>query len=145
MIWYWLGLAGLVATLGVARRTGALRLDAVSSKAGRLAAALIVFNGSWMAYDGARAFLVGDYVTPGGSGELGPWADLVSGIGIGPRSDLMKTLFLVYGVVAIAAALAFLSGRRFGRLLLVVVVVLGLWYLPFGTLLGVIALVLLAR
>ena len=50
--------------------------------------ALVLFEAGWMAFDGAHALVTGDYVTPStGSyaGQLGPWADVVSAAGIGPR------------------------------------------------------------
>jgi hypothetical protein len=48
---------------------------------GWIVAALAALNGGWMTFDGARAFFVGDYVTPSSgeyAGQLGPWADVVS-------------------------------------------------------------------
>jgi hypothetical protein len=44
------------------------------------------------AYDGSRALIVGDYVTPKSgayAGQLGPWAKLVAAVGIEPRSTVM--------------------------------------------------------
>ena len=66
-----------------------------------LVIALALAEAGWMAFDGIRALVVGDYVTPrSGSyaGQLGPWARLVSAVGIGPRSTLMKAVFAVYGL-----------------------------------------------
>jgi hypothetical protein len=51
--------------------------------------ALAVLAGGWMAFDGARALIVGDYVTPQEgeyAGELGPWAALLESVGLEPRS-----------------------------------------------------------
>jgi hypothetical protein len=107
---------------------------------------LIIINAGWMAFDGARALITGDYVTPQKgqyAGQLGPWASLVQAAGIPPRSSLMKLIFVGYGVAAIIMAVGFafqLPGARWG---LVVTAVLGLWYLPFGTVINLIALVLL--
>lgn len=58
-----------------------------------LAVALALIESGWMAFDGMRALLVGDYVTPRSgpyAGQLGPWARLVSAVGIEPRSTLRR-------------------------------------------------------
>jgi hypothetical protein len=42
---------------------------------GWIVAALAALNGGWMTFDGARALIVGDYVTPSSgeyAGQLGP-------------------------------------------------------------------------
>jgi len=57
-----------------------------------VAAALAASEAGYMVVDGLRALLVGDFVTPKSGpyvGRLGPWAELVSAIGIAPRSALM--------------------------------------------------------
>lgn len=108
--------------------------------------ALALTVAGWMAFDGTRALVVGDYVTPAEgeyAGQLGPWADLVSKVGIEPRSTLMKSIFAVYGGLWLAIIVAFAlraSGAWWG---MAVAAAGSLWYLPFGTLLGVIQLVLL--
>ena len=107
---------------------------------------LIAINAGYMAFDGARALVVGDYITPGSgeyAGQLGPWAKVVEAAGVDPRSTGMKWGFVGYGVLALLACLAFalgLPGSWWGMLIMAA---LGLWYLPFGTVTGVIAIVLL--
>ena len=57
---------------------------------------LAVTEAGWMTFDGLRALVVGDYVTPKTgewAGQLGPWSRLVSAVGIEPRSTLMKCIF----------------------------------------------------
>ena len=109
-------------------------------------AGLVILNGGWMGFDGVRALLVGDYVTPRTgrhSGQLGPWSKVVEGIGIGPRSTLMKWIFVGYGAGSLLAMLAFVvdvPGAWWGVL---VAAMLGLWYLPFGTLINVVVIVLI--
>ncbi len=71
---------------------------------------LALTEAGWMAFDGMRALLVGDYVTPRSgphAGQLGPWQNIVSAIGIAPRSTLMKTIFVIYGVVWLVIIAAF--------------------------------------
>lgn len=102
--------------------------------------------GGFMVFDGLRALTVGDYLTPSRgryAGQLGPWSRLVGAVGIEARSRLMKLSFVVIGTGhlvgagAIALAVSPLSGW-----LALVAALLGLWYLPFGTLADLIALVL---
>jgi len=107
---------------------------------------LVVLTAGWMLFDGARALITGDYVTPATGpyvGQLGPWSKLVKAAGIEPRSTLMKSIFLVYGSIALVVALCFALGFSWARGALTVVCILGLWYLPVGTITNLIALILL--
>lgn len=107
---------------------------------------LAVVEGGWLAFDGGRALVVGDHVTPKSgphTGQLGPWSLLVSRLGIPPRSTLMKTVHLVLGVAWLLVAAPFVlrvEGAWWGMLGCAVAT---LWYLPFGTLLSLIQIVLL--
>lgn len=59
---------------------------------------LVLLTAGWMVFDGTRAMLTGDYVTPATgpyAGQLGAWSNLVRIIGIEPRSTLMKSIFVV--------------------------------------------------
>ena len=107
---------------------------------------LVAFTGSWMLFDRTRALIVGDYVTPKSgeySGQLGPWSNLVQAIGIEPRSTFMKSIFVAYGLIALAAAVCFAVGTSWANMFLLIVCILGLWYLPIGTVANLIALILL--
>jgi len=107
---------------------------------------LVLANGGWMAFDGGRALLAGDYVTPSSgpyAGRLGPWAAVVEAAGLEPRSMLVKSVFVVYGLALVAAAAGFALGRAGSRRALLALLPLGLWYLPFGTAINVVALALL--
>lgn len=109
-------------------------------------AALALLVGGWMAFDGGRALVVGEYVTPAQgphAGELGPWKLVVAAVGIDPRSTLMKSIFLVYGLAWVGVIALFLLGARPAPVLMIVFAAGSLWYLPFGTLLGVIQVTLL--
>jgi len=99
-----------------------------------------------MAFDGGRALVAGDYVTPSSgpyAGQLGPWAGVVEAAGLEPRSGLVKSVFVVYGLALVAAALGFALARAGSRRALLVLLPLGLWYLPFGTAINVVALAML--
>jgi len=101
-----------------------------------------------MTFDGSRALIVGDYLTPKTgrfAGQLGPWSDVVRAVGIAPRSLLMKVIFLLFGVAWLAAAAAFQRRRPGSARVLAVLAVLTLWYLPIGTLTSALVLVGLSR
>ena len=108
---------------------------------------LAVAEAGWMAFDGTRALITGDYVTPASgeyAGQLGPWARIVSAVGIAPRSTLMKTIFVIYGLawLGITAAFAF-SNVPWAWAAMFVAALLSLWYVPIGTAFGVLQLILL--
>jgi hypothetical protein len=111
-----------------------------------VAVLLVFLNGAWMAFDGSRALLVGDYVTPKEgryAGQLGPWAGLLSRLGVDPRSTPVKAAFVIYGLAVMAVSMAFLLHAAWARTALLVLGALGLWYLPFGTLVNLALLVVL--
>ncbi len=96
-----------------------------------------------MVFDGARALKVGDYVTPdtgAHAGQLGPWSEVVQAVGISPRSTGMKIIFVSYGLIYLGMTVAFLRRTPGARQGMVIVALLGLWYLPFGTLINLVVL-----
>lgn len=113
---------------------------------GWIVVVLALLEAGWLAFDGGRALVVGDYVTPTSgphAGQLGPWSKVVSAVGIGPRSVLMKSIHLVLGLGWLAVTACFVLGRPWAWSGMLVCSVLGLWYLPFGTVLSVLQIVLL--
>lgn len=99
-----------------------------------------------MLFDGSRALIVGDYITPTSgeyAGQLGPWSNLVQTIGIDPRSTLMKSIFVGYGLAALVVVACFVFGLAWARTALIIICTLGLWFLPIGTITNLIALILL--
>lgn len=107
---------------------------------------LVLLTAGWMLFDGSRALIVGDYVTePAGeyAGQLGPWANLMQKLGIEPRSTLMKSIFVLYGLVAIATMWCYWARYPWAGSALMLVCFLGLWYLPFGTISNLIVLFLM--
>ncbi len=107
---------------------------------------LVLIEAGWMAFDGGRALIAGDYVTPRSgryAGELGPWSHVVAAVGIEPRSTLMKAIFLGYGLAWLLAAACFLLKFRWAWWVMVAAAAGAAWYLPFGTLLSVIQIALL--
>ncbi len=111
-----------------------------------IVAGLVLLNAGWMLFDGARALIVGDYITPktgAHAGQLGPWSKVVEAVGIDPRSTLMKWAFVIYGAAFLAVLVAFMLGASWAWMGMIVVAVLGLWHLPFGTLINVVVIALL--
>jgi hypothetical protein len=110
-----------------------------------IAVALTVLRSGWMTFDGTRALVVGDYVTPRSgprAGQLGPWAALVEAIGLDPRGAPMKLVFVVIGAAGLVAAGLLATGHAWGRRAVVTAAVASLWYLPVGTAMSVIVIVM---
>lgn len=108
--------------------------------------ALAGVTAGWMAFDGTRALVTGDYVTPSSGehkGELGPWTGLVEAVGIEPRSTTMKVIFVAYGASWLAVVGAYLRGLAWAPRGMVVAAAGSLWYLWIGTVSGLVQLGLL--
>ncbi|MCB0697031.1 MAG: hypothetical protein KDC07_06685 [Chitinophagaceae bacterium] len=107
---------------------------------------LAVLNFGFMAFDGSRALLVGDYVRPETgeyAGQLGPWSRLVTSVGVDPVGTPMKVIFLTFGVLGLVFAVSYaMKVRNAGRYLLFLNV-LSLWYLVPGTVSSMIQIILL--
>jgi len=100
----------------------------------------------YMAFDGGRALATGDYIRPEAgeyAGQLGPWANLVSAVGIDPESNAMKGIFLVWGIAGLVITFGFATNRTWGAKSLLVFNILSLWYLMFGTISSAMQIVLL--
>ena len=145
MIWYWAIFVAFVIGVAVLKAFGLLDLPALSYPSGWAVMALVLVSGGWMGFDGGRALIVGDYVTPKKgrhAGQLGTWSRLARGIGIDPRSNLMKSILLTYGVVYVLVMLLYVSGIAYSNWLLAIIATLGFWYWPFATLINITVLVL---
>ncbi len=108
--------------------------------------ALALFEGGWFAFDGSRALIVGDYVTPSSgrfAGQLGPWSKIVSAVGIEPRSTLMKAIHLILGATWLVVIACFALGYSWAWMGMLICAAAGLWYLPWGTVLSLVQIVLL--
>jgi hypothetical protein len=67
----------------------------------------------------------------------------VQAASIAPRSTLMKSIFVVYGLAYLIVLVAFLLKALWAWPAMLIMAALGLWYLPFGTLINLIVIVLL--
>lgn len=107
---------------------------------------MALFEGGWLAFDGSRALLVGDYITPHSgrfAGQLGPWSKLVSAVGIEPRSTLMKSIHAVIGAAWLVMIIAFILGAGWAWWGMLGCAIAALWYAPVGTVLSVVQIILL--
>lgn len=107
---------------------------------------IALFMGAWLLFDGARALIVGDYVTPRSgpsAGQLGAWSRLVAAAGFSPRSTVIKLMHLLLGLGWLGAVRCWLLRPALGWWALFSVSFATLWYLPVGTVLALAELGLL--
>lgn len=107
---------------------------------------LAVLNFGFMTVDGSRALIVGDYFRPETGeyvGQLGPWAVLVSAVGIDPESTLMKTIFLLWGTLGLVFTVSFAMRVKRADNTLLFFNLASFWYLVVGTLSSALQVVLL--
>ena len=107
---------------------------------------LAALLGAWMTFDGSRALIVGDYVTPSSgpyAGQLGPWAKLVQKVGLDPRGTPVKVAMALIGAAWLIATMGALLSAEWAGAALVVIAAASLWYLPFGTLIAMVEILLL--
>ena len=64
MLWYWVIALAVVVVSALLHIAGVVRFDTTVHWTAWLVMALVLLNGGWMAFDGGRALVVGDYVTP---------------------------------------------------------------------------------
>jgi hypothetical protein len=107
---------------------------------------LALLQAGWMTFDGARAFVVGDYVTATSgayAGQLGPWSKVVLAVGIEPRSTRMKAIFVTYGVAWLIIISFFGQKLPWAWWAMLVAAAGSLWYLPVGTIFSMMQIALL--
>jgi hypothetical protein len=99
---------------------------------------LAFVNGAFMLTDGIFVIVNRKYIGPE---KPGPWAAIFSAFGV----DVFKLgpMFVVFGVAWLVFVLALFMDQRWAHPFGVGLSIATLWYLPFGTLISVVALVLL--
>jgi hypothetical protein len=105
-----------------------------------------LFQGGWLVFDGGRALVVGDYVTPASgprAGQLGPWSKIISALGLEPRSTSIKCLHIILGIAWLVASSVFVVRPATGWWAVLGCAIASLWYLPIGTVLSVVVIGLL--
>lgn len=111
-----------------------------------LIALLVFVPAGYFVVDGLHALIRGSYIAPRKgphAGRLGPWAGLVRAAGLDPESVAFRGFFLVYGVAWLCALATFLAGVAWGKTALLLFAAGSLWYLPAGTALGLLQILLL--
>jgi hypothetical protein len=111
-----------------------------------LIVALALFEAGYLAFDGARALILGDYMTPATgayAGRLGPWADLIAMTGLDPRSLEVRAFIAAYGSLWLGFTAAFAFNTKGVRWVMLVLAIGSLWYFPLGTIVSVIQILLL--
>jgi hypothetical protein len=107
---------------------------------------LSLMNAGYMAYDGSRALIKGDYLRPTSgeyAGQLGPWSRLAEKAGIDPLSTGMKCVFLLFGVVGTVLTICFAIGYPWAWKALLIFNICSAWNLFFGTASSVLQIILL--
>lgn len=85
--------------------------------------------GGWLVFDGLHQRLFGDYVRI--DGQLGPWADAVSAVGLDPQN--FGWAFIALGCSLISASFGIYLRGRWAHQLGLVCSLLSLLYLGLGT------------
>ena len=92
---------------------------------------LAVLEAGWIAFDGARALMTGNYLKPrlgAYGGQLGEWTRVASALGAPPRSAAAKWALIGYGMVWLSAILAFARGAGWAWWAMFVAAGGALWY-----------------
>lgn len=92
-------------------------------------------NGLFMLADGIYVIVNGKYIGPE---KPGPWAMAFDRLGVNVYR--LGPIFIAFGIVWLAFASGLLSGSSWAYNFGIVISILTLWYLPFGTLLSIIVL-----
>jgi hypothetical protein len=95
--------------------------------------------GGWLVFDGLHQRLFGDYVRM--DGRLGPWADVVSAVGLDPQN--FGWAFIALGFTLISAGFGVYLRRKWGHTTGLIASAVSLLYLGLGTPVALICLVLL--
>ena len=107
---------------------------------------LAFINAGYMAYDGTRALISGDYIRPKTgeyAGQLGPWTKVAEKIGIDPMSTLMKSIFVIFGVTGMFLAVCFALNVPWAWKAMLIFNICSAWNLYFGTASSVVQIILL--
>lgn len=98
---------------------------------------IALLMGGWMIIDGLYVLIFDKFIC---RGWPGPWAGIVSAVGLDPMR--FGLVFVAFGIDWLAGGIGVIRDRRWGYYLTLIIAVLSLWYLTIGTLLAILALVL---
>ena len=99
---------------------------------------ITILMGGWMIIDGLYVLISGKYIS---ASMLGAWAGIVSAVGLVPEK--FGLVLVAFGIDWIVGGIGVLRDRRWGYNLTMIIALLSLWYLTIGTLLAVLAIVLI--
>lgn len=99
------------------------------------ASLLGLVQGGYMLFDGSHRLLTGRYF----GSHVGPWAQAVESAGL--ESGAMAIPFVALGCAWLLSAALLLARLRGARAALIVLSVVSMWYLVFGTLISIIVLI----
>jgi hypothetical protein len=97
-----------------------------------------VLAGGWMVFDGIHVLLRGKYFGPE---KPGPWSAIVRAVGLDPFK--LGPIFIAMGVMWLTLLIATQCGLRWGWWGALIVAAGSLWYLPLGTALSALYILLL--
>lgn len=99
-----------------------------------------IITGGFMLVDGMHVLLKGKYIGPP---KPGPWASLFDKINV----DVFKLgpLFIAFGLAWLIFIGGFWMQKPWAHTMGIVLSILTLWYLPVGTLISIIVLILLLK
>lgn len=97
-----------------------------------------LLNGGYMLVDGVFVLLNGKFIGPD---KPGPWANLFYKLNI----DVFKLgpVFILYGLLWLLWVYAIWTNQSWSHIFGVVISFLTLWYLPIGTLISMVLIILL--
>ncbi|GDX53107.1 hypothetical protein LBMAG27_21540 [Bacteroidota bacterium] len=97
-----------------------------------------LLNGIYMLADGIFVILKGKYIGPA---KPGPWANVFYKLNI----DVFKLgpVFIVFGLLWLTFLFGLWTNQTWTYLLGLVICILTLWYLPIGTIISVVILILM--
>ena len=97
-----------------------------------------LLNGIYMLLDGIYVMIKGKYIGPE---KPGPWANLFYKL----NTDVFKLgpLFIIFGIMWLAFLYGLWTNQTWTYTFGIIISILTLWYLPVGTLLSVIVLLVL--
>ena len=97
-----------------------------------------LINGGYMLLDGIFVLLKGKYIGPP---KPGPWANLFYKLDMNVFK--LGPLFILFGLIWVVFIFGFWTNQSWAYILGLIISVLTLWYLPFGTLISIFILVVL--
>ena len=103
-----------------------------------IASLIALLVGGWMIFDGIHVLRTGKYFGPE---KTGPWSDVVASIGIDPFR--LGIPFIALGALWLLFLSAMLLHQSWAWYAALLTAILTLWYLPVGTVLSLIYILLL--